>query len=128
GLVLPQDPDDLLFRESRSFHSVRPFKGRTLAPRGGNSQGHVSNRSAVAERNSRFSQIALFLALIQPFMAATVSEPVQSAKVDQVHFRCNVSSSPSCAAIQTAQQLGFERSTSPTFRLDQSAAVVTRRT
>ncbi|WP_218815894.1 hypothetical protein, partial [Brevundimonas diminuta] len=41
-LVLPQDPDDLLFRESRSFHSVRPFKGRTLAPRGGNSQGHVS--------------------------------------------------------------------------------------
>ncbi|WP_455768801.1 hypothetical protein, partial [Brevundimonas diminuta] len=31
----------LLFRESRSFHSVRPFKGRTLAPRGGNSQGHV---------------------------------------------------------------------------------------
>ncbi|WP_303718619.1 hypothetical protein, partial [Brevundimonas naejangsanensis] len=30
-----------LFRESRSFHSVRPFKGRTLAPRGGNSQGHV---------------------------------------------------------------------------------------
>ncbi|PZU18684.1 MAG: hypothetical protein DI589_23740, partial [Shinella sp.] len=32
---------DLLFRESRSFHSVRPFKGRTLAPRGGNSQGHV---------------------------------------------------------------------------------------
>ncbi|WP_449252518.1 hypothetical protein, partial [Brevundimonas naejangsanensis] len=42
GLVLPQDPDDLLFRESRSFHSVRPFKGRTLAPRGGNSQGHVT--------------------------------------------------------------------------------------
>ena len=29
-------------RESRSFHSVRPFKGRTLAPRGGNSQGHVT--------------------------------------------------------------------------------------
>src|SRR5690606_39747332 len=44
GLVLPQDPDDLLFRKSRSFHSVRPFKGRTLAPRGGNSQGHVTGR------------------------------------------------------------------------------------
>src|SRR5690606_29473878 len=46
GLVLPQDPDDLLFRESRSFHSVRPFKARTLAPRGGNSQGHVTTARA----------------------------------------------------------------------------------
>src|SRR5690606_6186743 len=49
GLVLPQDPDDLLFSESRSFHSVRPFKGRTLAPRGGNSQGHVTACSAPAK-------------------------------------------------------------------------------
>ena len=42
GLVLPRDPDDLLFRESRSFRSVRPFKGRALALQGGHSRGHVS--------------------------------------------------------------------------------------
>jgi hypothetical protein len=40
----------------------------------------VCNRSSAAKRNGDLSQIASFLALIQPFMAATVSEPVQSAK------------------------------------------------
>ncbi|WP_426046152.1 hypothetical protein, partial [Brevundimonas sp. TWP3-1-2b1] len=40
--LLAQDPDDLLFRKSRSLHSVRPFEGRTLAIPGGVSGGHVS--------------------------------------------------------------------------------------
>ena len=40
----------------------------------------VCNRSSVAECNRGFSQIALFLALIQALISATVSEPVLSAK------------------------------------------------
>ena len=66
GLVLPQDPDDLLFRKSRSFHSVRPFKGRTLAPRGGNSQGHVNSNAeeaaAIPPLKARFDAVAAFRA------------------------------------------------------------------
>lgn len=38
------------------------------------------NRSAVAERNTQPSQIVLLLVLIQLLIAATDSEPVQSAK------------------------------------------------
>jgi hypothetical protein len=40
----------------------------------------VCNRSAVAERNTRSFRIALFLVLIQEFIDAAASEPVQSAK------------------------------------------------
>ncbi|MDR3576822.1 MAG: hypothetical protein P4L50_23400, partial [Anaerolineaceae bacterium] len=41
SLILPQNPNDLFFRESRSLH-VRPLKGRTLVPNGGKSQGQVT--------------------------------------------------------------------------------------
>uniref|UniRef100_UPI0026EC3823 hypothetical protein n=1 Tax=Brevundimonas naejangsanensis TaxID=588932 RepID=UPI0026EC3823 len=49
-------------RESRSFHSVRPFKGRTLAPRGGNSQGHVNARATAAFETSLFGKSLEFTA------------------------------------------------------------------
>lgn len=53
-----------------------------------------------------------------------ISPKIYYAKADQVHFRCNVSSSPSCAAIQTAQQLGFGRAPSDTYALDHSHLIL----
>jgi hypothetical protein len=42
GLLLPQNPDDLLFREPFLLHRVRPAMGRTLIAFGGIFQGQVS--------------------------------------------------------------------------------------
>ena len=42
GLVLLQNPYDLLFREPRSLHLSVLQEGRTLNPRGGKSQWQVT--------------------------------------------------------------------------------------
>jgi len=44
-LLLPQDRNDLLFREPRSLHRPSPSLGRTLALPGGVSGGHVRSSS-----------------------------------------------------------------------------------
>jgi hypothetical protein len=41
GLVLPQHPDNLLFREPDPLHRPSPYVGRTLTPRGGKTQWQV---------------------------------------------------------------------------------------
>jgi hypothetical protein len=53
-----------------------------------------------------------------------LSPKIYYAKADQVRFRCNTSSSPSCAAIQTAQQLGFGRAPFDTYALDHSHLIL----
>jgi hypothetical protein len=40
--LLPQNPDDLLFREPLLLHLVRPAMGRTLIEAGGVVQGQVN--------------------------------------------------------------------------------------
>src|SRR5580692_1783613 len=52
SLILPKDPDDLLFRKSRSLHPSVLSKGRTLAPRGGISQGQVTAPEAHRSYNA----------------------------------------------------------------------------
>jgi hypothetical protein len=39
--VLPQYPDNLLFREPDPLHRPSPYGGRTLTPRGGKTQWQV---------------------------------------------------------------------------------------
>jgi hypothetical protein len=43
SFLLPQNPDDLLFREPFLLHRVRPAIGRTLIDAGGIFQGHVTS-------------------------------------------------------------------------------------
>uniref|UniRef100_B0T9N9 Uncharacterized protein n=1 Tax=Caulobacter sp. (strain K31) TaxID=366602 RepID=B0T9N9_CAUSK len=88
SLVLPQDPDDLLFRKSRSLH-VRPLKGRTLAPRGGKNQGQVtSNVASLINYGERYrSGERISSAFVEATVNAVVSK--RFAKKQQMQWsRC----------------------------------------
>lgn len=52
-LLLAQYQDDSLFREPASFHRSLLQSGRTLAPRGGNSQGQVTATSSRGDESSQ---------------------------------------------------------------------------
>src|SRR3984885_13564575 len=57
--MLPQNRNDLLFREPRSLHRPVLPSGRTLASPGGNNGGHSSKAAATTDAQDGYSDAEL---------------------------------------------------------------------